>query len=196
MSIDNPVGDHSRDPYERYRILREQQERSQGDGDKPPDKKPHLLARLLAMILQTLETLVNKTRGHESAKAGASFQENLLLLKTALNALKEEDRSQDVPFLNEMSEVWHYVLEDSLKFQRSDPVFVPLQNFIDDMQTYPPGETHTFAYYLTEYTGQQWLPFPYMDLIRQLYHEHQTDPSASPLTRWARQIDELLAISS
>jgi hypothetical protein len=176
-------------------IIREQQEREQQEERKPPDKKPHLAAQILALIKKTVESLLHGTKGRDPGEIKiATPQENLFFLKTAFDTLKKEDRNQDVPFLNQMSEIWHHILEDNLRVQRSDPFWIPYQNFLEDIQSYPPDEEHSFAYYLTEYTGQQWLPFPYMDLIHKIHLDYQNDPKSSALERWTRQIDELRAI--
>jgi len=192
MSIDNPVGGNPQDPYERYRIVREQQDRDQGG--KPPHKKPHLVAQILAMIKNAVESLLHLTKRDSSGEIVASPQENLFRLKTAFETLKIEDRNQDVPFLNNLSDIWHRLLEDSLQYQRSDPVYTVFQHFLEDIQTYPPEEEHSFGYYLTEYTGQQWLPFPYMDLIHRIHSEYQNHPKSSALERWTRQLNELRAM--
>lgn len=192
MSIDNPVGGNPQDPYERYRIVREQQDRDQGG--KPPNKKPHLAAQILAMIKKAVDSLLHLTKRDSSGEIVASPQENLFRLKTAFEALKIEDRNQDVPFLNNLSDIWHRLLEDSLQYQRSDPVYVAFQNFLEDIQTYPPEEEHSFGYYLTEYTGQQWLPFPYMDLIHRIHSDYQNHPKSSALERWTRQLNEIQAM--
>jgi len=189
MSIDNPVGGNPQDPYERYRIIREQQEKDQGG--KPPNKKPHLAAQILAMIKKAVDSLIHLTKRGSSGEIVASPEENLFRLKTAFETLKIEDRNQDVPFLNNLSDIWHHLLEDSLQYQRSDPVYAPFQNFLEDIQTYPPEEEHSFGYYLTEYTGQQWLPFPYMDLIHRIHSDYQNHPKSSALERWTRQLTEL-----
>jgi hypothetical protein len=194
MGIDNPVGGHSKDPYERYRIIRENQEHHQREG-KPPNKKPHLAAQILALIKGALEALFNLTK-RGTKEEEASPREHLFLLKIAFETLKQEERNQDVFFLNQMSDTWHRVLEDSLHCQRSDPFFEPFQNFLEDIQHYPPGEEHSFGYYLTEYTGQQWLPFPYMDLVHKIHEDYQNNPRTSALERWTQQIDELLEILS
>jgi hypothetical protein len=188
MSIDNPVGGPPQDPYERYRILREEEQRH--GKKKPPDKKPYLAAQILALIKKTVESLLKFTKRGEDGEA--SPQENLASLKTAFNTLKREDRSQDVPFLNQMSAIWHHILEDSLKIKRSDPLFHVFDHFLQDVQSYPLGEEFSFAYYLTEYTGQEWLPFPYMDLVHKIHQDYQDNPNLSALERWTRKIDELL----
>ncbi len=192
MSIDNPVGGNPQDPYERYRIIREQQDRDQGG--KPPNKKPHLAAQILAMIKKAVDALLHLTKRDSSGEIVASPQENLFRFKIAFETLKIEDRNQDVPFLNNLSDIWHRLLEDSLQYQRSDPVYDAFQHFLEDIQTYPPEEEHSFGYYLTEYTGQQWLPFPYMDLIHRIHSEYQNHPKSSALERWTHQLNELRAL--
>lgn len=189
MGIDNPVGEQYKDPYDRYRILRE----GGGGGEKPPGKKPHLAAQILALLKNAVDALLNFGKKRVVAEK-ASPQEHLFLLKTALDTLKKEDRSQDVLFLNQLSDVWHRVLEDSLGFLRSDPYYEPFKLFLDELQNYPPGDEHSFAYYLTEYTGQAWLPFPYMDLIHHLHNDYQNHPKESALERWTKKIEELRAL--
>ncbi len=161
----------------------------------PRTKNPTLAAQILALIKKTLDALLHHTKGREENEVTiATPSENLFFLKNAFDTLKKEDRNQDVPFLNHMSEIWHHILEDSLHIQRSDPFWIPFQNFLEDLQTYPPDEEHSFAYYLTEYTGQQWLPFPYMDLVHQIHLDYLNNPKASALERWTTQIDELRTI--
>jgi len=196
MSIDNPVGGHSQDPYEPYRIYGEQQNREQGSGKRPPNKRPHLVSQILSLIKKTLESMLKSSKKNVHGKRKGSLQENLLQFKAALDTLKKTDFSQDVTFLNHLSEIWHHVLEDGLRFTTSDPFFVPFQSFLSELQNYPPSDEHPFAYYLTEYTGHMWLPFPYMELVRNLHQNYQNHPKTSLLERWTQLLDELMTILS
>lgn len=197
MSANNPIGDHPKDPYEPYRIHADaigRSKRDSGDGGEPPDKKNHLLVQILDLLRKAIDFVLRMTEQGDSKEAETHVLENLILIKSFFEILKREDRSQDIAFLNRLSEVWQQVLEDSLRFKRHSPVAIPFRNFLRTIQQYPPGEEHSFAYYLTEYTGQTWLPFPYMDLIQTIHREYQADPVSSALALWVQQIDGLLEI--
>lgn len=104
-----------------------------------------------------------------------------------METMMREDRSQDSQFLKRLSGIWQEVLEGSLNIQSKS-----LKRLIRDVESFPEDEEHTFGYYLEEFAGQTWLPFPYMELIHNLHHHHELDPSSSLLTRWTGMIEEIL----
>ena len=119
-------------------------------------------------------------------------RENLLLIKAAFEIMKREDRSQDALFLKRLSNLWQTALEHSIELQTKNLKAQQLKAFIKDIENYPENEGHTFGYYLDEYAGQKWLPFPYMELIQSLHHQYEIDPESSLLSRWTRMIEEIL----
>ena len=68
-----------------------------------------------------------------------------------------------------------------------------LKILMQKIQHYPEYEEHTFGYYLTEYAGQKWIPFPYMEMVQKIHSEHMKNPKGSALTEWTNLIDELLS---
>lgn len=183
MSIENPTGPPSKDPheeYERYRIEREKEDR--GAGKTPHDDSLLLFAGLLHFLRKTLDFFIKP-----APKIGQEVKENLSLLKTSFEILKKEDRSQDTQFLNHLSEVWNQTLTHAIRHRE-------LQPLIQDIQSYPKGQDHTFGYYLSEKGSDQlWLPLPYMELIQKIHWEHTVEPDISALTQWTRQLDILIA---
>ena len=178
-----PLG--PKDPYDRYRVEEIQKDPSgsfRAPREEPP-KKPNLLAYVIWMLrrlFQLLDTPLLK-------KKPSSPRVNLRLFKTAIETLQNKDKSQDGPFLNHLSELWHQLKDDEKKFPA-------LQSLIESIQTYPPGQDHTLGYYLTEYVGQKWLPFPLMEMVLNLHVQHKKSPLNSTLAGWIQQIDSLLAI--
>lgn len=176
------------DPYEPYRIegLGESHSPKQPDGgDEPP--KWTLAAYLLGLLKKGIDFFLDQEKkGSQEPKR--ETVENLLSFKACLETLKRENRSEDIHFLNHLSKLWEHLLEDTLKEQ--SPLF---KKIIRSIQHYPPHETHTLGYYLSEYAGQKWIPFPYMELIQKLHSEHEKNPTDSALSEWSLLIDELLS---
>jgi len=193
MSIDNPVGGAPKDPYEEYKRqveAVEREAREKGKKSEPPNESTLLLAQVLAWMRKVLDLFTKIPSGTE---IGQDVRENLQLLKASFEILKIEDRSQDVEFLNALSIIWNKTLENSLHYKKGSTFSSSLKSFLKEIQTYPKEKEHTLGYYLTEYTGQKWLPFPYMELIQKIHREHANGPQASILTQWTAKIDHLIA---
>ena len=194
-SFHNPVGPP--DPYKGYRV--EGIEEKHSREEKPPKQEMGpgestlLGAYFLSLFRKFCQLFQEETERGLSTKAEEGVRTNLTLFKEAIEVLKKEDRSQDTQFLNHLSELWHHILEDSLRFKRKSSFSSSFRTLIQDIQHYPPNQEHTLGYYLTEYAGQDWLPFPYMDLIQKMHEQHQANPTSSPLTHWTRQMDQLVS---
>ena len=197
MSFQNPVGDQPQDPYERYRVERLEADKKTKDEEKKKEPEPEktspaaMGAYLLHLFHRFLDVFEDTSEKGISNSAEKLVRDNLILIKESLETLKREDRSQDAPFLNRLSELWHHALEDILRFRRETPLAVLFKQLIKDIDTYPEKQEFSFGYYLTEYAGQKWLPFPYMELVMRLHDQHQKNPESSALTRWTDAIDAL-----
>lgn len=196
MSVEKPVGKGPEDPFEKYQKYRveevgkDKHEKEEKKHEEEPT--PHFGYILLLLLRKIVEYFIHLGGAGISERLASAMRNNLLLLKQSFETLGKEDRSQDVPFINQLSKVWHQTLEASLKFKRSDPFSLSFRNFIKKIQNFPEKEEHTFGYYLTEYTGGKWLPFPYMDLIASLHAQYQNDPTSSPLALWIQEIEGLI----
>ena len=193
MTIQNPVGGAPEDPYERYKKYRIEGGENGGGknfgGDEPP-KKPlppgSFFLILLHKILDYFLSLGSNKREKE-------VLDDLMQLRDAFELMKGEDRSQDIAFLNRLSKIWHNALEHSLKFRRTNALSIAFRSFVQKIQNYPEGQEHTLGYYLTEYTGEKWLPFPYMELIQRIHEDHVKEPNESALSQWIQELDELIS---
>jgi len=197
-SFHNPVG--PKDPYKGYRVdeLEEKHAREEkaSTEDKTLSESTLLGAYFLSLFRKFCQLFQEESERGLSTEAEKEVRADLLLFKEALEILKKEDRSQDTQFLNHLSELWHQVLEDSLRFKRKSSFSSSFRAMIQEIQHYPPNQEHTLGYYLTEYAGQDWLPFPYMDLIQKMHQQHEANPRLSPLTQWTDRIDRLTSILS
>lgn len=169
------------DPYEAYRVERAQEEQRRSFEGGGYDGKPPKwgLAAYFLKLLHRLADLFIVSKEHVTS-------ETLVSLKKAFEMLEKEDLSEDIQFLNQLSKIWQALLEMSLK---KDEV----KTLVQKIQNYPEHEKHTLGYYLSEYAGQKWIPFPYMDLIQKIHSEHQKNPEGSAITEWTQLIDQLLS---
>jgi hypothetical protein len=69
-----------------------------------------------------------------------------------------------------------------------------MRTFVKELQHYPAHHEHSLGYYLTEYAGQKWLPFPYMEMLLKLHVLHKKDPQEGPLSLWSKALEEMIQI--
>lgn len=186
MDYRNPITPP--DPYGRYRIESVDREglKQTGSGESPPPEDKSGLAAYLLNLLHKIFTRFMQTPG-QTAKKGSI--ENLKSLKTAFETLKKEDRSEDIHFLNHLSKLWNHLLEDALQ---NSSLAEQTKALIKKIEHFPEHQLHTFGYYLSEFAGQKWIPFPYMELIQKLHTEHAKSPATSVLSEWTALLDQLL----
>lgn len=196
----NPLGgpEGPYDKYRKYRIEGAENETHEDDQRKKFEEEPSKKrlspgSFFLFLLWKLLNYFIHLTRGGISEKEEQEIRDNLQLLKESFESMKWEDRSQDVAFLNQLSEIWHRALENSEHLKRTDPFSAAFHSFLKKIQNYPEEQEHTLGYYLTAYAGEKWLPFPYMELIQKIYEQHQQDPSTSSLALWLQELDELLS---
>jgi len=108
--------------------------------------------------------------------------------------MKRENRSQDAQFLNQLSNVWNSVLEEAIQFEKNSEAAERFKVLVKKIQHFPENQQHTFGYYLSEYAGQKWVPFPYMELVAKIHKEHEKSPQISALTQWTTLIDEIIQL--
>lgn len=197
-NFNNPVGGPI-DPFDKKLRVEpiEEDKLAKNKREKEPDseiteEKLAVASSLLQMFRKTVDSFLEASESAEPSAKNAT--ENLLLLKKAFETLKKEDRSEDAPFLNELSKIWHHVLEDALHFQGTTALAEHFKTLVRKIQNFPQNQTHTLGYYLAEYAGQKWIPFPYMELIANIHSEHEKSPPYSALNQWTQLIDEIIVL--
>lgn len=124
--------------------------------------------------------------------------QDLYAFKKMLYTLGQEDQSHNPKFTLQLSELWHHLLEDQTLIQSLEEdklqITPKIRALIDALNGYPPNEEHNLGFYLTQYVGAKWLPFPFMDILQTLHLEYQKSPATSMLSSWLGLLDS--AISS
>jgi hypothetical protein len=181
------------DPSKRYRVQEIQKEpplHDRSPGDEPPIPPPQLPKLLLAILL-LLKDFLDKLLGRTPQSLETACRDHLLSLKEALLILQQENKSHDSAFLNLLSSHWQRLLEDDLRLGHSLLFAEKMRAFTREWQHYPQGAEHSLGYYLSEYAGQKWLPFPYMEMIAELHREHKEHPEQSSLSKWVKELETL-----
>ena len=196
-SFQPPVSGSSHDPFEKYRVAEIEKEKNPRDaseetGPFPSKPRSAFVAFVILILKKFLDLFEHTTEQGLSASAQEMVLEHLALFQAALETLKMEDRSQDSLFLNKLTELWHQLLEDSYSFRRHTLLSMKIRSFIKTLQHYPAHQEHSLGYYLTEYAGQKWLPFPYMEMIRHLHTDHNKSQENSLLSIWSKEIEEMI----
>lgn len=202
-SSNNPIGSNPnpKDPFEPYRVDpipadKKSKEDSNTSSETPAPPYTSLGSYLLALVHKFINFLISLSQSKkESNPKNKTFAiTHLILFRTELERLKSSDLSQNSGYLNHLCDLWHAVLDDSLSVNRNDPIASLLYKFIKQIDSYPQSGEYSFGYYLTEYAGQKWLPFPYIELVQKIYALHQQHPETSPLTLWIHEIDSIILL--
>ena len=192
-SFQNPIGGgRPPDPYKDYRVEEIQKELGEKEKEGVSSEKPVLAAFIIHVFKKFFE-LFEKSGGEKpEAYTETDVRGRLTEMRDLFERIKMEDHSQDASFLQNLSQLWMRLLEDAMQFSRRSIFAVQMQALIESIQEYPEGQEHSLGYYLTEYAGQKWLPFPYMEIIRGLWADYQENLEASRLSQWCRDLDEMI----
>ena len=123
---------------------------------------------------------------------------HLAAFRTHLRILTEQDESYNPDFTQQLTELWHNLIDDcnsvSASLDISSRTFNNIKFLISQISQYPYGTDHPLGYYLDAYAGKDWIPFPFMDILKELHDEHQKDPNKSHLAKWIFLFDDILSI--
>lgn len=184
------------DPYERYRVEAIEKDKKEKASHPRRQDQSAFGALLLSLLRKLLDVFQQPSEQGLTSTAEKEIKRTLSLFRESLETLKREDRSQDGAFLNQIADQWHWILEEALKFRKNSSLANQYVAFIKEIESYPEKAEHTLGYYLMEYAGQKWLPFPFIELLQKLHLDHQKNPSISHLTRWTTQISSLVTALS
>ncbi|MBS3905002.1 MAG: hypothetical protein KGZ39_06725 [Simkania sp.] len=121
--------------------------------------------------------------------------QDLLAFKNILSELHKEDKSHDPEFTQRLSIIWQKLYENCSgledKIKHADELTASIMLLVKEIHHFPPGEEFTLGYYLTEHAGQDWIPFPFMNMLMDLHEESLASPATSQLSQWIRKINEI-----
>ena len=190
----NPLGGKPTNSFEKYYEIQAIDNQNREDLKKFPKTPPTLGAYVLFLLKKVLYFVKESTSQKFSKSTRKGIQTHIMKMKDSLKILTEEDKSQDILFLKNLSHIWQNLLEDSLELKKTTPLAVQFKNFIKQLAFYPEEEEYSLAYYLSEYAGRAWLPFPYMELIQKLHTLSQNHPNNNPLHNWIISLEKIITL--
>jgi hypothetical protein len=144
-----------------------------------------------------LEKIENFLSPFEKFLSTEEILEALRALKKLFEALEKENLSENLEFAEALSTNWHkildYVSNDIKKnqAQKSCSFRDLLKNFVMLIHSYPANSDQTLGLYLTENLGENWIPFPFMNILFSLFEEYVLKEKKSTLHLWIQKIEEL-----
>ena len=117
----------------------------------------------------------------------------LITFKELLQELTIKDQSKNVHFCDSLTSTWNSLIEQtellSLGRIQSGYSIQMVERFIQSINTFPRSEEHSFGYYLSEFAGNEWLPFPFLELIKKLHIGYLQNEKSSELALWINLIN-------
>ena len=110
--------------------------------------------------------------------------------------MMHHNESQNFQFVHTLSLLWHdtldYINEADLLMHPPKHI-QPLKTIMKQIFQYPKKSTHSFGYYLNEYAGEKWLPFPFMDILNTLHEDAVLNGTKSILFDWHKSLKLVLS---
>jgi len=186
-----------KDPYEDLKVQRIEEEKFDKEKkepaleSKPSPKKPYLWAAV-TLLFHKLFSFFSKEEAQTPDVYLTLELENLCNLHSYFEKMKENNLSGDMEFLQKFSLLWHKFIEDTFRLKKLSPLYKEIEFFIEEIQSYPEDSDHSFGYYLSEYAGSEWLPYPFLQLFQKLFEEHLQNKDRSHLEKWTSHLKILI----
>ena len=121
-----------------------------------------------------------------------SVLKDLKRIKKCFQTLMEEDKSQDVNFLSHLANVWLKFIDDYYVIKiHNKEFFQKIHSFVNEVSHFPEGAEYSLGYYLSEFAGFKWIPFPYMEILKNLHEQYVDDSEGSILKKWSLLIENI-----
>lgn len=186
-------------PYEKIivnPIERERREKEKGYAGFKNSARAQIFAALISHFKKIISVFAPKGKLQGSLYNQSHLLENVAAFRELLLTLAREDLSHDPNFTEQLTGLWHNLLDDCnsvpLFEESSSEIIGKVNFFILQIKNFPPGADHTLGYYFDEYAGRDWTPFPFMQLLQGLHEEYQASPVISVLQNWILLLDDIL----
>lgn len=185
------------DPFEHVRVA-EVKTATEEEKNKKPLVQKAVSKKLFIYFsfLKILSSFLNRlSKQIPKSLDGTPLHKEIVTIKKSLLSLKEKNLCQDKDFLNHFAFIWMKFLKDYdyyvLKNEKATDL---IKKIIDEVNEYPKNSEFSLGYYISEFAGYQWVPFPYMEMLQNLHLENKKDPINSHLSKWISIIDQLLVL--
>ena len=194
--FDKPVSGKEQVPHEWLQVSPVEREKKEKEPFTSVSSPSLLLASLLIHFREALSEFLPK--GKSAQWNIADLIDNLNRFLNSLQILFEKDESHNPLFTGQLAENWHHLQENShdlfLNKQELTDLYPLLQTFFDKIETFPPSSDLSLAYYLKEYAGKEWLPFPFMEMLQELHDQAALSPHNCYLKEWIDDLSSLISL--
>ena len=179
------------------RVEGERKEKQEFSRESSGSPKNLLVAAFFTYLKRLFDSLSGKSKFEATLIDRQQILEDLFAFRKLLQILSQEDQSNNPEFTLQLSELWHNLLDDfnhvELLERKSPKKVAPFKKLLNKVKDFPANQDHRLGYYLTEYVGKEWLPFPYMEILRKLHKDYQANPAQNAIQEWLVLIDEVVA---
>ena len=186
-------------PYEKIivnPIEKDRREKEDGYTGLKNSTRAQVFATLVSYFKKVLTALSHKGIRQSFPDSGRNLLDTLLSFRGLRIILSSEDQSHNPDFTQHLSELWHNLLDDcnSLSSSQAAPLEAlnKVKFFISQIENFPPGADHTLGYYFNQYAGEEWIPFPFMELLQGLHEEYTASPAISVLQNWLSLLGDII----
>lgn len=169
-----PVGPE--DPYEKIRISGIGQKKSEDEEKYTVEKKDekNFFIGAILFLFKKITDLFSK----EPEKKEKAFPSSVKAFKDSLEKLAKIDIYEDAEYLKEISSSWKDFIssytENYLKIEKHLP---EIDSLIKEIEEYKCDQEYSLGYYLDNYQKENWHPFPFITLLKELKNEHEAKKS-------------------
>ncbi|CCB90041.1 hypothetical protein [Simkania negevensis] len=157
----------------------------------PGGKKGNFYASMIVLLKKFTSLFTRQKREEFSEDALAADIHSLTGL---LDRLKELDQSENAHFAQELSNLWHELLQHvqlaSKAKMKTEVEISKVKIVLSDIDRYPPNEERKLGFYLAEFAGESWLPMPFIEILRKLHDDYKVNKNSSILEKWTDLLKE------
>jgi hypothetical protein len=177
--------------YENMKIEKITDKHQKDEEELKRQKEMDLAKGAFLMLVKTYLLRLKRVLS-KSGKTKQAAIKDLKELKKSLERLTKENASQDIDYLEHLANVWMQFLDDFAAFPKDNKIlYAKIKSFVDCVMAYPEKTEYSLGYYLSEFAGFEWIPFPYMEILQNLFLQYQKSPKDSILQEWIGKIDEI-----
>lgn len=194
-----PIGEEERD---RLKVPNIQSIHDALDAEKQKqndirEKKLGPFAAFVALFKKFLELMpIKKAEMTQTVMKDDILVKDLRKLKLLFEQMSIRNQSENINFAQELSDTWtslffHCEAIESGKMKSGiDPR--KIYQLLLSIGKYPEDTEHNLGYYLKHHAGQDWLPFPFMELLRKLHRNFAVDGEKSHLHQWIQELNTII----
>lgn len=158
--------------------------------------KSQIIAALISVFKRMLSFFKLSDSDNISLLEHHHLFEHLAAFRNQLSVLTDQDESYNLEFTQQLTQLWHNFVDDcnsvAVSLDVPSEKIQDIKILITQISQYPYGADHPLVYYFDAFVGKEWIPFPFMDMLKELYEEHQRTPGSSHLSSWISLIDDIL----